>query len=70
MKQLQNYEQYQNEKLKLMFKDGTDEPTGVACPKCGKELRVDLTRAYASIPPKNVAWCSNMTCDWEGYLYQ
>jgi hypothetical protein len=67
-KKLENYEEYQYNKMKLSFKDRTNEPSGIACPKCGQELLVDLTHAYTSIPVKYIAWCSNVGCNWEGYL--
>ena len=41
--------------------------SGVACPTCGKELRVDRSITLTSLPPQNSAWCT--ACGYRGYMF-
>lgn len=41
-----------------------NEPSGVRCNGCGKELRIDLSALLLSDPPQRNIWCGN--CGWRG----
>jgi len=39
---------------------------GIACPKCGAELRDDWTRVLTSEPPQTPVFCSAPGCGFKG----
>ena len=41
------------------------KPMGIACPRCGAEIRANLLIRHESVPPVNSAWCS-AGCGWVG----
>jgi len=43
-------------------------PSGVSCPKCGKELFVSPKLLLLSNPPRRQAYCAHSDCKWMGSL--
>jgi hypothetical protein len=66
-KPLKSYDKHWEEKSKPL-PDYSDQPTGIACPKCKEELHADFAMVLTSNPPKRNAWCVNEECAWRGYL--
>ena len=67
---LTKYDEYWKKKNEGNFQSTTtDEPTGIACPKCGEsELRCNKQVVLTSNPPQYKAWCSDAGCGWTGYV--
>lgn len=37
--------------------DNHPKPSGIACPKCGTEMMVDMLSLYMSSPPQRMVFC-------------
>jgi DNA-directed RNA polymerase subunit M/transcription elongation factor TFIIS len=46
--------------------DSRTKPSGVACPKCGEEMIVDMSMLYTSSPPQRMVVC--MACKHQSYI--
>lgn len=69
--QLIPYNEHQKRKQEQydeMLRPKDNEPSGIACPNCGEELRADYSVTLTSMPPKHTAWCRNKKCGWNGYI--
>lgn len=47
-----------------MQRDVHRKPSGIQCPKCKVELRMDMSVTLTSNPPKRRVFCEN--CDYSG----
>lgn len=73
MSKLIPFDDYVIEKLYNLRTDPhdlEDLPSGIMCPKCGKELRIDKSMILTSNPPKYRVWCSAAVsnCTFTGYV--
>ena len=60
-----NLEEYEARRPKIELI--TETKTGIACPKCGKELYRNETTCYPTFPPMYPVFCK--ACDYTGAIH-